>query len=186
MEDTQIIELYLRRQEEAIAETEAQYGAYLHTVARNLLWDEEDSRECVNDTYLGAWNSIPPNRPAHLLTYLVKITRRTAIDRLRARGRQKRIDSQLCVSLDELEEVLSRGDELSQRLEAGELAAAINAYLRTLPPRSRQVFVSRYYFADSVRSIGQRLHLSEANVKVILHRTRKGLRAYLEKERLLG
>lgn len=185
VEDAQIIELYIQRREQAIEETERRYGPYLRRIARNILHDEADSEECVNDAYLRVWNSIPPNRPTLLLSYLAKLTRRSAIDQFRVNNREKRVSSQLCTSLEELEEVLSAGDTVHQALEAQLLASAISAYLRTLPRRNRQIFVSRYYFADSIREIAQRSGVSEANAKVILHRTRTGLRAYLKQEGIL-
>ena len=181
MEDERIVALYWQRDEAAIRETEEKYGRYLMRIARNILSDEEDSRESVNDTYWRAWQTMPPHRPAVLGAYLGKITRGLAIDRYRERNREKRRGSQYALSLSELEECVSGGGA-EEQMDLQLLAEAIWAYLRTLPPRNRSIFLRRYYAMDSLKEIGARWGMGESRVKSLLYRTRRGLRAYLEKE----
>ena len=182
MEDQEIVALYWQRSEDAIRETAAKYETYLTKVARNVLSDAEDSRECVNDTYLAAWNSMPEHRPEILSTYLGKITRQGAIDRFRKRNSLKRRASEYALSLSELEDSFADSATPEQALDTRLLAEAVNAFLRTLPDRERNVFLGRYYFFDSVKEVAAYCALSEANVKSILFRTRQKLKAYLESE----
>lgn len=182
MEDEQIVELYWHRDEEAIGRTEEKYGRYLTKIAYNILSNQEDSRESVNDTYLAAWNSMPPHRPGVLSAYLAKITRRISIDRFRYRTRGKRQGSEYALSLSELGECVSGGDTTQELVSARLLADAIAVYLRQQSPRARAVFLARYYFLDSVRDISTSTGLSQSAVKSLLHRTRMGLREHLQKE----
>ena len=144
--------------------------------------DTEDCKESVNDTYLRAWNSMPPNRPDILSAYLAKITRRLSIDIFRKRHSQKRLGSQYADSLSELEESLSGGDSTRQTVDVHLLAEAINRYLRSLSPETRNIFICRYYFSDSLKDIASYLHISEAKIKSSLFRSRNGLKIFLEKE----
>lgn len=182
MHDDKIVSLYFARDEAAIRETEKKYGRYLSKIAYNILYDREDCRESVNDTYLSAWESIPPQKPDILSTYLAKITRRISIDILRKKSRSKRLPSEYTVSLSELEEALSGGNATEAEIDTRLLADAINGYLRTLPEAARNAFIGRYYFADSIKEIAAYSHTSEAKIKSLLHRTRNKLRLYLEKE----
>ncbi len=182
MQDEMIVALYWQRDEKAIDETEQKYGRYLSKVAYNILSDWEDSRETVNDTYLKAWNSMPPHKPSILSTYLGKITRQLSIDVFRTRNRKKRKTSEYAISLSELEDCVSGCETPEQSVELKMLAEAINAYLYTLPAEARNMFVGRYYFADSIRKVAGYYGISEAKVKSILYRTRQGLKEYLEKE----
>lgn len=182
MQDDRIVTLYWQRDEAAIRETEQKYGRYLSKIAYNILADREDSRESVNDTYLKAWQSMPPHQPTVLATYLGKITRQVSIDRFRSRNREKRRPSEYAVSLCELEECVSGGNATEQEVDGRLLAAAISAYLYTLPPETRHVFVGRYYYMDAIREIAAYHGMSEAKVKSLLYRTRMGLRSYLEQE----
>lgn len=182
MKDEQIVELYWARNEEAIRLTERKYGAYLSKVAHNILSDLEDSRECVNDTYLRAWNSMPENRPAVLSTYLGKMTRRLAIDMFRRKNSIKRYASAYAVSLDELEDIVSGDGAPERELDAKLLNEAVNRFLRELPERERNVFIGRYYFFDPLKSIAAAFGMSEAKVKSMLYRTRQKLREHLVKE----
>jgi RNA polymerase sigma-70 factor (ECF subfamily) len=136
----------------------------------------------VNDTYLKAWNSIPPNKPSVLSTYLGKITRQTSIDLFRKRTADKRISSQYAVSLSELEECVSTGDITEQNVDVHLLAESISKFLRTLSPEASNVFIGRYYFMDSIQEIAASYGMSQAKVKSMLHRTRIALKKYLEKE----
>lgn len=185
MQDEQIVDLYWQRDEAAIRETQKKYEAYLMKVANNILSDLEDSKESVNDTYLKAWNSIPPHRPSVLAVYLGKITRQGAIDMFRKRNRQKRWASQYTLSLSELGECTSDGNTTQQDVDFHLLAEAINAYLYTLSPEARTTFVGRYYYMDSMKEVAAYHGMSQAKTKSMLYRTRKGLKKYLEQEGFL-
>ena len=186
MRDEEIVELYWQRSEAAVRETAAKYEAYLTKIARNILSDPEDGRECVNDTYLAAWNSMPEHRPAVLSTYLGKITRQLSIDVFRKRNSQKRRASEYALSLSELEDCCADADTPEQTVDAGLLAEAINAFLRTLPDTARNLFIGRYFFFDSVKEAAAYCGLSEANAKSLLFRTRQKLKDYLVKEGFTG
>ena len=185
MQDEQIVALYFDRNESAIDQTQKKYGRYLTKIAFNILADREDSIESVNDTYLAAWNSIPPHKPQTLSTYLGKLTRRISIDLLRKRTAQKRGPGEYILSLDELEGCITDGDTTEQAVECQQLANAIEAYLRSLNDEARNVFIARYYFLDPVKKIAGYCHITESKVKILLHRTRQGLREHLQKEGLL-
>ena len=185
LEDSKIVALYFDRNETAIDQTQKKYEKYLMKIAFNILADREDSQESVNDTYMAAWNSIPPHRPQALSTYLGKLTRRISIDLLRRRTAQKRGPGEYALSLAELDGCISDGDTTVQTVECQQLATALEAFLRTLGPEARNVFIARYYFLDSVKEIASYCHITEAKVKILLHRTRQGLREYLEKEGFL-
>lgn len=182
MEDDLIVSLYWNRDEQAIGETEKKYGRYLVKIAYNILSDLEDSKESVNDTYLKAWDSIPPHKPSVLSTYLGKITREVSIDIFRKCTSAKRQASTYAISLSELEECVSGGDTTMQDVDLHALVETINTFLRTLSPEARNTFVGRYYFMDSIREIASYYGMSEAKVKSMLHRTRIGLKANLEQE----
>ena len=181
MDDGRIVELFRQRSEQALAEAEKRHGKTLLRLARNVLGDSEDARECVNDTLLAAWNSIPPREPADLGSYLCRIARQTAIDRYRARNADKRRKGQYAASLDELAEVVGV-DDTAEIAEARRLAEAIGTWLRTRPLRERRAFVARYYYAESLRDIARREGMTQSAVKSLLFRARQGLRQYLEEE----
>ena len=182
MQDERIVELYWQREEDAIKETEQKYSHYLYKVAYSILADREDSKESVNDTYFSAWNSMPPNKPVVLSTYLGKLTRRISIDIFRKKNRQKRKASEYAISLEELEECLTEGDATMENVDARLLAQAINRFLRELPEEARNTFIGRYYFLDSVKEVAKYCSMSESKAKSLLYRTRAGLKTYLEKE----
>ena len=181
MNDCEIVELYFERSEKAIEETAMKYGRYLTRIAYNILYDELDTEESVNDTYLAAWNSIPPHKPSVLSTFLSKLTRRISIDKLRARGRKKRGASEYVLSLEELSECASESTP-EKDVDTKQLSACISEFLRTLPAETRVAFVSRYYFLDSTKDTAERLGMSEGKLKSLLHRTRRALREHLTKE----
>lgn len=185
MEDSHIVSLYWDRDESAIACTEKKYGNYLTKIAYNILSDREDSQESVNDTYLAAWNSMPPHKPSILSTYLGKLTRRISIDRFRRQCAQKRGAGEYSTSLHELEDCLSGGNTTEEAVEAKLLAASIERFLGTLTPETRHVFLGRYYFLDTVKEIAGYCRISESKAKILLHRTRQGLRDHLAKEGFL-
>ncbi len=185
MEDSQIVALYWQRNELAIRETDAKYGRYCHKIAYNILADRQDAEECVNDTYVGAWNAIPPHRPALLQTFLGKLTRRISLNRWRDKTREKRSNSQTVLALDELSECVSDGMDAEQVVMGKELAEAVRQFLTTLPDQERDVFLSRYFFLASNLEISRSYGFSESKVKSMLFRTRRKLRTYLHKEELL-
>ena len=182
MEDAAIVKLYWQRRESAIAETKTKYGAYCHAIARRILNDVRDAEECVNDTYLGAWNSMPPHKPASLCMFLGKITRNLSLKRWRTLSAAKRGNGQAALSLDELEECVSAGGAVDEQLEVEELARLISAFLSTLPVDDRRIFMCRYWHLDSVAEIARRFGFGESKVKMSLKRTRDKLATYLEQE----
>lgn len=181
MEDERIIELYTRRSEQAVSETAQQYGRLIKNIAVNVLGSEEDARECENDTYMALWNSIPPEMPENLISYICRIAKNLALTRLRDSRRKKR--SAQTVALDELESILP-GRSLEDEVGARELGRAIEAFLSTVSQRERVFFISRYWYGDSVKQIAGELGVTANTVSISLHRTRKALRAYLEMEGL--
>ena len=180
--DAEIIELYWQRDERAIRETDRKYQAFLLSVAYNILRDGYDCEECLNDTYLGAWNAMPPARPTVLQAFLATIMRRTAIDRYKAKKRQKRVDSELTVALSEVEELLTDGSDPAAELDARELGRVISEYIRSLSKRRRYVFMSRYYMARPIGEIAGLLGCSESTVNKEIAAIKRGLREVLEKE----
>ncbi|MGN0978051.1 MAG: RNA polymerase sigma factor, partial [Faecousia sp.] len=166
----------------AIRETETKYDRYLTKIAYNILYDMEDSRESVNDTYLAAWDSMPPHKPSILSAYLAKLTRRISIDCFRCRTRDKRLPSEYAVSLTELEDCLSGGNTTEEAVNVKLLADAIGIYLRLLPENARTAFIGRYYFLDPLKEVAAYCGMSESKAKSLLYRTRLGLKDYLEKE----
>lgn len=181
MEDNAIIDLYWSRAPEAISQTHAKYGKYCRSVAGNILPDRRDVEECVNDTWLRAWNAMPQDRPGLLAQYLGRITRNLALNRWRAGRTEKRGGGQLPLVLEELEDCVSSGDTL-QTVAAAELEEAINAFLRRLPERERNIFLRRYWFADPTADIAKRYGCGEGTVRTTLFRSRKKLKTYLEEE----
>ena len=182
MDDKTIVELFLNRDEAAISETEKKYDKYLTKIAYNILMSDEDSKESVNDTYLAAWNSIPPQKPNILQTYLAKLTRRISTDIFRRKNRDKRRSSEYATSLSELEEMISCKVSIDDVVDGHLLANAIENFLRELPTYDRHVFIGRYYFCDPLRDIADYCGGSESKVKSTLYRTRNKLKVYLEKE----
>ena len=182
MRDEQIIELFWQRNEQAIEETEKKYGAYCSTVGNNILQSRQDTEECVNDTWLRVWNVIPPQRPESLRVFLAKIVRNLAFDKLKARKADKRGGGEMELILDELEDCIFQGDSVESRLIAGELEESVDRFVHTLPERECNVFLRRYFFAESAETIAKRYGFSSNNVMVILSRSRRKLKAYLKKE----
>lgn len=180
MDDIRIVELYWERSEEAVAQTQEKYGRYCHSIAYNVLHSDEDAEECVNDTYIKAWDSIPPNRPRKLSAYLGRITRNIALDRYERDRAQKR-GGITELALDELCECIADDSEVSDTSESA-LGEAINGFLSTLGKRTRIVFVRRYWYLYSIEDIAHQMDMSESNVKVTLLRARRKFKEYLEKE----
>lgn len=182
MEDRALVLLYLARDERALSYTQDRYGRYLGKIAYNVLRDEGESEECVNDTLFKAWRSIPPNEPNSLKAYLGRIARNTALDMYKARNRQKRGRDEVTLCLDELDECV--GGSVCERSE-GEITAAINRFLEGESASDRQMFVLRYFYAESIAGIAKRLGSGESRIKVRLHRMRERLRILLREEELL-
>lgn len=182
MDDSQIIALYWKRQENAVSETHKKYGRYLFSIANRILAQYEDSEECVNDTLLGAWNSIPPHKPAVLSTYLGKIARRLALKKHRGNTAQKRGGTEADLSLEELSDCIPAGQSIDAHLNNGALTEMLNRFLSGLPVVQRQAFVCRYWYCESIAEIAQRFSWSEGKVKMSLFRTREKLKQYLKKE----
>ena len=182
MEDEKIVDLYWQRSESAIRETEIKYDRYLTKIAYNILADTEDSRESVNDTYLAAWNSMPPHRPGVLSTYLGKLTRRISIDCFRRRTRQKRGGSEYELSLSELGDCVSGGNTTEEIVNVKLLADAIGIFLRLQSEEARNAFIGRYYYLDSLKEVAAYCGMTESKCKTLLFRTRVALKEYLREE----
>ena len=182
MRDDQIIDLYWQRKEAAIQETEVKYGHYLTAIAYNILSDLEDSKESVNDTYMQAWNSMPPHKPTVLSAYLAKITRGIAIDIVRRKNRNKRVPTEYMTSLSELADCITDSQNVEREVDQQQLGASINAFVRSLPEEARHLFIGRYFYMDSLREAARYCGMSEAKAKSMLHRVRHSLKAHLEKE----
>lgn len=182
MEDSQIVDLYFARDEAAIQHTAQAYGSRLRRISYNIVDDMQTAEECENDTYLQAWQRIPPQEPRnYLFAFLSRITRNLSIDRCRSRERLKR---SACITelSAELECCIPAPDDIPCRMEAQLLARIISVFLKTLPGTQRNVFLRRYWFADSIAAIARRYHMTQSKVKSMLFRTRNALRAHLEKE----
>ena len=187
MEDNQIVDLYWERDERAISESDAKYGAFCARIAMNILDNAQDAEECVNDTYLRAWNATPPNRPTKLGAFLGKITRNLSLDRYKAKKTAKRGNSLFLVSLDELSECVPDGSTgfgngFDDETEARLIGECINRFLHKLSGEARDVFICRYFYSDSIGEIARRFGLSESKVKSMLHRARGKLKKSLESE----
>lgn len=180
--DEAIIELYWKREEKAIEATETKYGRYLYSIAYNILYDRLYCEECLNDTYLNTWNSIPPKRPSAFQIFLSKVMRNLALDRFRKNNAEKRVPSELVVSLDELEDCLACSVTDDEEYGVRQVARILNSYLRSLSDRRIFIFVWRYYYADSVAEIARMLGMSETTVRRELTAIREGLRKKLEEE----
>lgn len=185
MDDQAILDLYFARSEAAITQTDAKYGGYCYSIAYHILFDREDSEECVSDAYLAAWNNIPPRRPSVLAAFLGKLTRYISINRWKKRSACKRGGGEMDLALEELGDCVSGGLDPEQQHTYKETIRAFRRFLDTLPETERRVFLRRYWYLDSIREIGQRFGFSESKVKSMLYRTRKKLRTQLDKEGLL-
>lgn len=179
MDDIQIVQLYWERDEQAIPETARKYGNYCGAIAKNILGDYAEAEECVNDTYLKTWNAIPPHKPQKLSAFLGKIVRNLAFNRYKHNTAEKRGGGETALILDELAEVVSGKDDVEQVCEYKELTAILNAFLADLPAEKRDIFVCRYWYADSISEISARFGMSYFAVSMTLNRLRTKLRDYL-------
>ena len=182
MEDERIVELYWARSEEAIFATAEKYGAYCGSIVKNILHVAEDAEECLNDTWLAAWNAIPPHRPSVLKAFLAKLARRTALKRYRDTHRVKRGGGEIALALEELNECIPSGERVEEALLAAELAEAIRRFVRDLSEEERKVFLCRYWYLDPIKDICRDFDFSASKVKSMLHRTRRKLGEFLRKE----
>lgn len=180
MKDKQIIDIYFSRDERAIKETDKKYGKLCFMLANNLLRSNEDSEECVNDTYLTVWNKIPPARPKNFTAFICKITRNLALKKLELKNAKKR-SPDVIISLSEIEEIIPDNSSATD-FEDEEVGKLISDFLRSEKELNRNVFLRKYWFFDSISSIAKMYSLSESNVKSMLFRTRNSLRDFLKKE----
>ena len=182
MDDQAIIELYWERSEDAISKTAAKYGGYCYTIAYNILSNNEDAEESVNDTWLAAWNTMPPRRPKLLAAFLGKMTRFISLDRWKNRTARKRGGGEVPLVLEELEECISGDENVEKEYLQKEFAKSLNQFVENLPDVERKVFLCRYWYMDSIEDIAERFGFSESKVASMLHRTRGKLRKMLEQE----
>ena len=182
MEDFEIVELYWDRNENAITQTDRKYGKYCRKIAFSIVNDREDTEECVNDTYLQTWNSLPPQRPEKLSTYLGKICRNISINLYEKLTAEKRGGNETDACLDELSELIGGSSEVEEQLDLTVLTDLINKFLRRCEKQARTVFVQRYWYMMSVKEIARENRMSDSNVKMTLSRTREKLKLYLEEE----
>ena len=179
MEDSRIVGLFWERNEQAISAAAEKYGRYCASIAGNILGNREDAEECVNDTYLHAWNAIPPHRPEVLSAFLGKITRNLALNLYKHNTADKRGGGELPAVLDELAELVSGDEDTEQAVNQKELSHAIDSFLDTLSPEKRNIFLRRYWYTDSITEISARYKKSEGNVSMTLIRIRRKLHDYL-------
>ena len=185
MDDEKILQLYFARDEEALRQTQVCYGGKLQALAQNIVRNREDAQECVNDTYLAAWNAIPPKRPPLLSAFLGRITRNISIDRWRTRSTYKRGGGEFSLCLEELGNCASGQPSVEERQLQKEVVQTLKGFLKQLPETERKVFVCRYWYMDSIRDIAEAFGISQTRVTTMLHRTREKLRKKKKKEGLL-
>ena len=185
MEDSRIVDLYWRRSGDAVTETSAKYVNYCYAIAHNLLANAQDAEECVNDTWLGAWNAMPVHRPERLGPFLGKITRSLACNRYNAAQAEKRGGGELPLVLEELGDCVPASPSAAQAAEDRELERALDRFLHTLPEQTCNIFLRRYWFGEPLADIAVRYHISQNTVKTSLFRSREKLRRYLEKEGII-
>ena len=179
MDDNGIVQLYWDRNDYAISATSEKYGHYCKSIAKNILSNEEDAEECVNDTYLNAWNSMPTHWPENLATFLGKITRNLSFNKYKHNHSEKRGGGEITLILDELTECVSDTDNVEQIIERQELIKVINIFVRGLPIEKQNIFIRRYWYADSISDIAKDYSMLQGTVSKTLERTRKQLKSYL-------
>ena len=182
MDDNRIVELYLMRDETALTHTAEKYGVRLRALAYKITDDRQSAEECENDTYLEAWNTIPPHEPRlYLYAFLARITRHFSLNFCRDRGRLKR-NALICELSEEMEQCIPAPDDTESSIDDMALGEALNAFLRSLDKEKRAIFIRRYWYLDSIAEVAERFALSESKVKTTLYRCRTRLREHLEKE----
>lgn len=182
MEDNRIIELFFQRNEDAITQTALKYTDYCRSVASRILYDYEDTKEALNDTWLAAWNCIPPHRPERLQTFLGRLTRNICLKMIRSRSAKKRSAPEIRIIYDEIEEWLVSDNSIEDEISEKELTGAINSFLGSIGETERSVFVRRYWYMQPIAEIADSLGFSESKVKSMLFRTRNKLNSKLRKE----
>lgn len=182
MDDELILELYFARDQQAVRETEDKYGAYCQRISQRILGSRDDAEECVNDTWLQTWNTIPPQRPRCFSAFLGRITRNLSLDRWESRQAQKRGGGQTAVLLSELRDCLPSRESPERQLEQRELGEILTCWLSQQPQKNRVAFVRRYWYADTLAETAERIGCTTGAAKAMLHRMRRSLRTYLEKE----
>ena len=182
MEDEKILELYFARDEQAVVETDRKYGGYCFRLANSILHNDQDAEETVSDTWLRAWNAIPPQRPNVFRMFLAKITRNLAFTRWRSQSAEKRGGGEMELVLEELAGCIAASGSVDDRLKVKELARTIRAFLDTLPDREQDIFLRRYFFVEESETIAKRYGMKPAAVLRSLSRTRAKLKTYLQKE----
>jgi RNA polymerase sigma-70 factor (ECF subfamily) len=185
MDDTMILELYQNRSESAITETASKYGSYCLAIATNILKNRQDAEECVNDTYYKVWEAIPPECPTVFSSFIGRITRNASLDKYKARKRKKRLGNEFSLLLSELDDCVSSSKKVENQVDEMLTAACIDNFLSGIDKESRVIFMRRYFYADSVKQVAERLVMSESKVKSNLFRTRNKLKARLESEDLI-
>lgn len=185
MKDKELVEMFLQRDENAIAQAKSEYQTYCVSIAQNILQSREDSEECVSDALLAAWNSIPPNKPDNIKAYLGKITRNLSFSRLRKQKAKRRGGGEITLALEELSQCLPGKSDVAKVVEDAQLGESINRFLLGCSARERSIFIRRYWYVDSVKSIAKRFSTSPNAVKMSLFRTRNKLKAFLEKEGII-
>lgn len=182
MNDSEIIELYWNKNTKAISASMDKYGSYCFTIANGILDDAQDSEECVNDTWLRAWNAIPPARPTVLKVFFAKITRHLSFDRYKAGKSLKRGGGDMPLVLEELAECIADESDVESQVNAKELGGVINQFVESLPEREQKLFIRRYFFSEPIKVIADRYDMNENSVNVALSRVRKRLREHLSRE----
>lgn len=185
MDDREIIELYFCRSERAVTAVTEKYGKYCRFIAESILHSVQDSEECVNDVLMRTWETIPPKRPNCLMTFLGRLTRNLALDKLRHMTAEKRGGGEVPLVLDELAELLPSGENVEKAADDMALTEIVNGFLGELKPQQRTVFMLRYWYMLPVKEVAKRLGISEGKVKMLLMRLRRQLKEILEKEGLL-
>lgn len=182
MNDHEIVQLYWRRSEAAISATAEQYGDYCYHISYNILHNHEDAEECVNDAYMGAWQSIPPQRPNCMAAYLGKLTRNVSLNRLKRYSAQKRGGGQRDLVLSELDDCIPAWEDTEQTVEEILLVESINRFLLALPEQKRNLFIRRYWYLDPVTALAEKFGMRESKVTSLLFRLRRALKTHLEQE----
>jgi RNA polymerase sigma-70 factor (ECF subfamily) len=182
MDDSLIIQLFWDRSESAIHETSAKYGNYCRSIAWNILLNNEDTEECVNDTYMNLWNSIPPQKPNSLSAYAAKITRNLSLNKYKYKNALKRKSTEMDLIFDELEGCIPSIGGTEADYEMKILTESLSTFIRTLPKNSQVAFIRRYWYSDSIQAIAERLNITESTVRSMLFRSRGKLKKYLARE----
>ena len=185
MDDQKIVMLFWERNEQGLQEVKSKYGNYCRSIAYNILRNMQDTEECENDTYLAAWNVIPPQKPMLLGAFLGRITRNLSLKKLRSNTALRRGGNEAILSLEELSDCIPAGKSFDEELQAQELADTISIFLCTLSETERKIFVFRYWYCASIKEISGRFGFTQSKVKMMLLRTRTQLRDHLVKEGIL-